>query len=156
MILPLFSELLAAARPGTYFLLTVPADQGLWSEHDKSFGHYRRYDLHRFEQIWQGLPVTPLLASYYNTRLYPGVWAGPFPESLASQEQWAGRHRFPHALELGQPVVDLVFCGRAAPADAVGARCSRGRLSVWREPGSFAPTASRRDICAVKAGRFAA
>jgi SAM-dependent methyltransferase len=74
----LFSELLAAARPGTYFLLTVPADQGLWSEHDKSFGHYRRYDLHRFEQIWQGLPVTPRLASYYNTRLYPGVWLARF------------------------------------------------------------------------------
>jgi SAM-dependent methyltransferase len=78
----LFSELLAAARPGTYFLLTVPADQGLWSEHDESFGHYRRYDLHRFEQIWQGLPVRPLLASYYNTRLYPGVWLARFLSRL--------------------------------------------------------------------------
>ena len=66
-----FSELLAAASPGTYFLITVPADEALWSEHDESFGHYRRYDRRRLERIWEGLPVTALLSSYYNTRMYP-------------------------------------------------------------------------------------
>jgi SAM-dependent methyltransferase len=71
----LLSELLAAARPGTLFLLTVPADLKLWSEHDLAFGHYRRYDLERFEQIWQGLPVKALFASYFNTRLHPIVKA---------------------------------------------------------------------------------
>lgn len=69
----MLSELLAAARPGTYFLLTVPADLTLWSEHDRSFGHYRRYDLERFELLWRGLPVKQLCASYYNSRLYPAV-----------------------------------------------------------------------------------
>jgi SAM-dependent methyltransferase len=71
----LLSNLLAAASPGTYFLLAVPADLSLWSEHDVSFGHYRRYDLRRFEQIWQGLPVATLMSSYYNARLYPLVKA---------------------------------------------------------------------------------
>ncbi len=69
----MFSELLAASQPDTYFLLTVPADPALWSEHDRAFGHYRRYDMERFEQIWQGLPVEPLFASYFNSRLYPLV-----------------------------------------------------------------------------------
>jgi hypothetical protein len=69
----MLSRLLAATQPGTYFLITVPADPGLWSQHDQSFGHYRRYDLARFEQVWQGLAVRPLLVSYYNTRLYPLV-----------------------------------------------------------------------------------
>ena len=69
----LFSSLLAATRPGTWFLLTVPADMTLWSEHDESFGHYRRYDLARFRQLWQGLPVTEVLASPFNSRLYPLV-----------------------------------------------------------------------------------
>ena len=32
---------------------TVPADPNLWSEHDRSFGHYRRYDVARLEQVWQ-------------------------------------------------------------------------------------------------------
>jgi SAM-dependent methyltransferase len=64
------SSLLAAAAPGTHFLLTVPADYALWSEHDKSFGHYRRYDQGRLELLWAGLPVAPRLVSYFNARLY--------------------------------------------------------------------------------------
>lgn len=69
----MLSELLAAASPGCYFLLTVPADPSLWSEHDESFGHYRRYDRARFEGVWAGLPVTALLVSYFNTRLLPVI-----------------------------------------------------------------------------------
>jgi hypothetical protein len=64
------SALLAAATPGTHFLLTVPADDALWGEHDRSFGHYRRYDRPRLEMLWAGLPVTPRLVSYFNARLY--------------------------------------------------------------------------------------
>ncbi len=71
----LFSELLAAVQPGTYFLVTVPAEQALWSEHDESFGHYRRYDPSRLEAVWQGLPVRPVFVTYYNSRLYPLVKA---------------------------------------------------------------------------------
>jgi SAM-dependent methyltransferase len=69
----LFSSLLAASRPGTYFLVTVPADASLWSVHDESFGHYRRYDLARFSRLWEGLPATCLAATPYNSRLYPAV-----------------------------------------------------------------------------------
>ncbi len=66
----LLSELLAAASPGALFLLTVPADMALWSPHDVSFGHYRRYTLPRLAQVWEGLPVGTRLLSYYNARLY--------------------------------------------------------------------------------------
>ena len=66
----LFSSILAATPPGTRFLVTVPANLALWSQHDESFGHYRRYDLTRLERVWQGLPVRVELASYYNSRLY--------------------------------------------------------------------------------------
>lgn len=69
----LFSELLAAARPGCYFLVTVPADESLWSEHDTSFGHYRRYTPARLELLWSGLPATALLVSYFNARLLPVI-----------------------------------------------------------------------------------
>ena len=53
--------------------MTVPADASLWSRHDESFGHYRRYDAERFARVWQGLPATCHLTSYYNSRLYPAV-----------------------------------------------------------------------------------
>jgi 2-polyprenyl-3-methyl-5-hydroxy-6-metoxy-1,4-benzoquinol methylase len=67
------AELISAASPGSYFLLTVPADQSLWSEHDEAFGHCRRYDKARFEAAWAGLPVTTLLVSYFNARLLPVI-----------------------------------------------------------------------------------
>jgi len=67
----MFSELLSAATPGSHFLLTVPADESLWSQHDESFGHYRRYDRAQLERLWADLPVTTLLSSYYNARLAP-------------------------------------------------------------------------------------
>jgi SAM-dependent methyltransferase len=69
----LFSELLSAVRPGTYLLVTVPAELALWSEHDESFGHYRRYDAARLGQVWQGLAARPVFVSYFNARLYPIV-----------------------------------------------------------------------------------
>ncbi len=69
----LLSELLAAAAPETHFLVTVPADPALWSEHDESFGHYRRYDRSRLEMVWAGLPVSTRLVSYFNARLLPVV-----------------------------------------------------------------------------------
>jgi SAM-dependent methyltransferase len=81
----LFSELLAAARPGTFFLVTVPADLALWSEHDKAFGHYRRYDRERFEQIWRGLPVAQRFVSHFNSRLYPVV------KTIRGWNRWRGR-----------------------------------------------------------------
>ncbi len=71
----LVSELAAAASPGTYFLLTVPADESLWSEHDESFGHYRRYDRDRFASVWVDLPVKTLMFSHFNSRLCPLIRA---------------------------------------------------------------------------------
>jgi len=67
------STLLARCREGAHVLLTVPANDALWSSHDEVLGHFRRYDRSQLEMVWQGLPVTPLLISYYNTRLYPVV-----------------------------------------------------------------------------------
>ncbi len=59
-----------AAPSGSLFLLTAPADPRLWSPHDVSHGHFRRYTLDTFEQLWVDLPVSVLLHSYYNARLY--------------------------------------------------------------------------------------
>lgn len=69
----LLSRLFSVAKPGAYFLLTVPADERLWSAHDESHRHYRRYDRARFQRLWRDLPATELLAEYYNARLYPVV-----------------------------------------------------------------------------------
>lgn len=69
----MFSSVAAAASPGSYFLITVPAGDDLWSKHDEASLHYRRYDERRLSRVWEGLPFTRLLLSPYNARLYPLV-----------------------------------------------------------------------------------
>ncbi|MBN1394001.1 MAG: class I SAM-dependent methyltransferase [Pirellulales bacterium] len=69
----MFAELFNASSPGCLFLITVPADPTLWSEHDESFGHRRRYDAARLEEVWRGLPAETLMLSHFNARLYPIV-----------------------------------------------------------------------------------
>jgi SAM-dependent methyltransferase len=68
-----FSAIAAAARAGAHILVTVPADPSLWSGHDVSHGHYRRYTSDRLEMIWRGLPLRVRLMSYFNARLYPVI-----------------------------------------------------------------------------------
>ncbi len=71
----LLTELVKVLRPGGNILITVPADMRLWTEHDVSHGHYRRYDPEMLRSVWDGLPVTERLLSYYNSRLFPIVRA---------------------------------------------------------------------------------
>jgi SAM-dependent methyltransferase len=66
----LFERLLDTTQPGSHLIVTVPADMALWSAHDESFGHFRRYDRPSLERLWTGLPVTVRLISYFNSRLY--------------------------------------------------------------------------------------
>jgi SAM-dependent methyltransferase len=68
-----FRNLISMLVPGDTLLLTVPAKMSLWSKHDVSFGHYRRYDISDLPKIWSGLPVKTEMLSYFNTRFYPIV-----------------------------------------------------------------------------------
>ena len=69
----LLTEVVDSLRPGGHILITVPANMRLWSEHDVSHGHYRRYDPEMLRAVWEDLPVTELLVSHFNSRLYPIV-----------------------------------------------------------------------------------
>ena len=71
----LLGRLVGAAGPGAHFLLTVPADERLWSPHDEAVSHLRRYDLDSFRNLWSDLPLEERLVSYYNARLYPPIRA---------------------------------------------------------------------------------
>lgn len=69
----LLGRIVAVMRPGSQLLITVPADQTLWSSHDEALGHYRRYSRDELERLWNDLPVSVLLTSHFNARLYPLV-----------------------------------------------------------------------------------
>jgi SAM-dependent methyltransferase len=81
----LLSRILAELSPGALCLITVPAEPELWSQHDESFGHYRRYTLPRLQMLWEGLPLQPRLVSHFNTRLYPII------KTVRTVNRWLGR-----------------------------------------------------------------
>ena len=67
------------ARLGSHILITVPANPALWSQHDVSARHYRRYTVDSLNELWKGLPVNIKLVSYFNHRLY---WPIKFVRTL--------------------------------------------------------------------------
>ena len=69
----LLSGIVSLAAPGAHLLITVPADMSLWSPHDVSHGHFRRYTRDSLVRLWHDLPVATRLVTYFNTRLYPIV-----------------------------------------------------------------------------------
>jgi SAM-dependent methyltransferase len=71
----LLSQVLSLVPEGAHVLITVPADASLWSVHDETFGHHRRYDAARLRATWEGLPVDERLLSPYNARLFPIIKA---------------------------------------------------------------------------------
>jgi len=72
------SDLVKAMRPGAFLLITVPADPDLWTQHDESFGHFRRYLPDTLRDVWSGLPVTEVVLAAFNTRLYGAIKAVRF------------------------------------------------------------------------------
>lgn len=47
------SEIMRILKPGGYLVMTVPAHQFLWSEHDEALSHLRRYSARQLRQLLQ-------------------------------------------------------------------------------------------------------
>jgi SAM-dependent methyltransferase len=62
-------------KPGGYVLLTVPAYQWLWSGHDVSLGHFRRYTASRLEKVVRAAGFEMCKRSYAITFSFPLIAA---------------------------------------------------------------------------------
>ena len=69
----LLRELRRVLRPGGLLLLTVPAYQFLWSQHDVFNHHQRRYRRSRLEALVRSSGYEIAKLSYYNTTLFPAA-----------------------------------------------------------------------------------
>ena len=69
------SDVVSLAKTGTNILITVPANKVLWSNHDETAGHVRRYEQEQLTALWKDLPVHVRLVSFYNSHLYPLIWS---------------------------------------------------------------------------------
>ncbi|MGB0682363.1 MAG: class I SAM-dependent methyltransferase [Magnetovibrionaceae bacterium] len=65
------ADLVAIMPTGSRLLITVPADPALWSEHDVTAGHVRRYVGSELSALFQGLPLRCDLQTPFNSLLYP-------------------------------------------------------------------------------------
>lgn len=68
-------ELLRICRPGGMVLVTVPAYQWLWSQHDDANLHRRRYSRTRLRRLFAGQPADILKLSHFNFFLSPLIIA---------------------------------------------------------------------------------
>lgn len=65
------SELDRVLRPGGRLLVSVPAYQWAWSNHDIHAGHYRRYTRPRIVHLIEGAGLTMQRATYAFTSVFP-------------------------------------------------------------------------------------
>lgn len=63
--------LAAKLKPGGFLVLTVPALQFLWSEHDSLHHHHRRYSRGQLELVLGEGGFTVQKISYFNSLLFP-------------------------------------------------------------------------------------
>jgi SAM-dependent methyltransferase len=69
------AELRRVTAPGGRLVVTVPAYTWLWSRHDESLHHRRRYTVGRLSAQLTSAGWTPRVETYFFTALLPGVAA---------------------------------------------------------------------------------
>lgn len=136
------SGVLAAVQPGTFVLITAPADGDLWSKHDISFGHFRRYDRSRLMATWAGLPASCHMCSYFNSRLYaPIKWIRRINNRL-------GRTAGKEGTDFAQPprlinwLLHTIFAGEAS---VLAGALASGRVSAYDRGVSLAAVLRREE-----------
>lgn len=93
-------EVWRVLKVGGHALLVVPAFGFLWSDFDRFSGHHRRYDKAELRRKIEGSGFEVNRLSYFNTLLFPFVWA------VRAFKNWATRwHTFRSDLEM--PVFGL-------------------------------------------------
>jgi hypothetical protein len=151
----MLSQVLSFLRPGAQVLITVPADPSLWTMHDESFGHWRRYDMDRLRATWDGLAVDQRLLSAYNARLYPIIKSVRAVSKLRHRAAGAAGTDFTMPPSLVNGWLERLFAGeanalakhidRSDPAHRRGAslvailRRRDDAVPVRRKPSGIAP-----------------
>jgi SAM-dependent methyltransferase len=69
----LLQEYIEKVPKGALFLITVPAFNFLWSDHDKFLGHKRRYNLSQLEQLVERAGLDIIMGSYCFAPIFPLV-----------------------------------------------------------------------------------
>jgi SAM-dependent methyltransferase len=77
-------ELRRVAAPDARLLITVPAYNWLWSEHDRAYHHYRRYTRPLLRRRATAHGWEPMVSTYFYSSMLPGVAAVRLMQRLRS------------------------------------------------------------------------
>jgi hypothetical protein len=73
--LKMLQEIKANSVPGSnHFFITVPAFYALWSNHDVSLGHYRRYKINTLNKVLNDAKYNINRTYYLYGSLFPMIW----------------------------------------------------------------------------------
>ncbi len=132
---PPLRELRRVTGPGGRLLVTVPAYNWLWSRHDTSWQHFRRYTLRRLRARVTACGWEPVVETYFYATLLPPVAAVRTFQRLRGEpagEPRSDLHLSPRVLDrvLELPVVAearLIERGASLPAGvSLGMVCRPG------------------------------
>jgi len=68
-------EMARVCKPGGLVIVTVPAYQALWSEHDEALNHVRRYRAGEVRRLLERAGLRIVTLSYCITMLFPVIFA---------------------------------------------------------------------------------
>jgi SAM-dependent methyltransferase len=102
-----FAELARVLVPGGRLLLSVPAYQWAWSDHDVRAGHYRRYTLRRLERAVRAAGLHVERSTYAFTSVFPLFAA----ERMARRLRRTSAESGPQQLTEVSPTVESVLLG---------------------------------------------
>lgn len=71
---PALAALAGRLAPGGRIVLTVPAFPALWSEHDETHHHFRRYTSPSLARVAEQAGLRVVADGYFNTFLFPAVY----------------------------------------------------------------------------------
>jgi SAM-dependent methyltransferase len=96
-------HLTAVLKPGGHLVLTVPAFQALWSEHDVVNWHKRRYRAPQLRALLDGEGLEIQRMTYCNTALFAPIFAARKLKNLRGRLRDRGRTRRAHLDGLPEP-----------------------------------------------------
>lgn len=67
-------ELFEAIRPGGHLVVTVPAFQSLWGDHDELYGHHRRYSGRELREKLAAARFEVLKLTYFEPLFFVPLW----------------------------------------------------------------------------------
>jgi SAM-dependent methyltransferase len=98
---------LSSLKPGGWLLMTVPALPWLWSEHDATHHHRRRYRPMELRALLSDCGFRVNYLGYYNFLLFPPIACVRMLQRLRAAQPAGSNHR--HDLTMPSPIINLLL-----------------------------------------------